>query len=42
MPLMDDDSLIAHTWIGAPAPVEHGESARVIIPKLYAWKVPSG
>lgn len=36
--VMDDDTLIAHTWNGAPVPVEHGGPARVIIPKLYAWK----
>ncbi|MDC0142919.1 molybdopterin-dependent oxidoreductase [Verrucomicrobia bacterium] len=36
--VMDDDTLIAHTWNGAPLPVEHGGPARVIIPKLYAWK----
>ena len=36
--VMDDDTLIAHTWNGAPVPVEPGGPARVIIPKLYAWK----
>ena len=36
--VMDDDTLIAHTWNGAPVSVEHGGPARVIIPKLYAWK----
>ena len=36
--VMDDDALIAHTWNGAPVPVEHGGPARVIVPKLYAWK----
>ena len=36
--VMDDDTLIAHTWNGAPMPLEHGGPARVIIPKLYAWK----
>jgi DMSO/TMAO reductase YedYZ molybdopterin-dependent catalytic subunit len=35
---MDDDTLIAHTWNGAPVPVDHGGPARVIIPKLYACK----
>ena len=35
---MDDDTLIAHTWNGAPVPVNHGGPARVIIPKLYARK----
>ena len=36
--VLDDDTLIAHTWNGAPVTVEHGGPARVIIPKLYAWK----
>ena len=34
---MDDDTQIARTWNGASVLVEHGGSARVIIPKLYAW-----
>jgi hypothetical protein len=36
--MMDDDVLIAHSWNGAPLPVEHGAPARVIVPKKYAWK----
>ncbi len=36
--LMDDDVLVAHSWNGAPLPREHGGPARVIVPKLYAWK----
>ncbi|MCC7376627.1 MAG: sulfite oxidase-like oxidoreductase [Verrucomicrobiales bacterium] len=36
--LMDDDVLVAHTWNGAPLSREHGGPARVIVPKLYAWK----
>ena len=36
--MMDDDTLIAHTWNGTPLSVEHGGPARVIVPKLYAWK----
>lgn len=36
--LMDDDVLIAHSWNGQPLTREHGGPARVIIPKLYAWK----
>ena len=36
--VMDDDTLIAHTWNGATVPVEPGGPARVIISKLYAWK----
>jgi len=35
---MDDDVMIAHAWNGQPLPLEHGGPARVIIPKLYAWK----
>ena len=36
--VLDDDTLVAHTWNSAPITVEHGGPARVIIPKLYAWK----
>jgi DMSO/TMAO reductase YedYZ molybdopterin-dependent catalytic subunit len=35
---LDDDVLIATSFNGAPLPLEHGGPARVIIPKLYAWK----
>ncbi|MFO1449997.1 MAG: sulfite oxidase-like oxidoreductase [Opitutaceae bacterium] len=35
---LDDDVLIATSFQGAPVPREHGGPARVIIPKLYAWK----
>ena len=35
---MDDDVMIAHSWNGAPLTLEHGGPARMIIPKLYAWK----
>ena len=35
--VMDDDTQIARTWNGASVLVEHGGSARVIIPKLYVW-----
>jgi DMSO/TMAO reductase YedYZ molybdopterin-dependent catalytic subunit len=35
---MDDDVLIATRFDGRPVPREHGGPARVIIPKLYAWK----
>jgi DMSO/TMAO reductase YedYZ molybdopterin-dependent catalytic subunit len=34
----DDDVLIATRFDGQPIPLEHGGPARVIIPKLYAWK----
>jgi DMSO/TMAO reductase YedYZ molybdopterin-dependent catalytic subunit len=35
---MDDDVMIAHSWGGKPLTLEHGSPARMIIPKLYAWK----
>jgi len=35
---MDDDVMVAHSWNGKPLTKEHGGPARVIIPKLYAWK----
>lgn len=35
---LDDDVLIAHSWNGQPLPPEHGGPARLIVPKLYAWK----
>jgi DMSO/TMAO reductase YedYZ molybdopterin-dependent catalytic subunit len=35
---LDDDVLIATSFDGGPLPREHGGPARVIIPKLYAWK----
>ena len=34
----EDDVLLVHSWEGQPLPREHGGPARVIIPKLYAWK----
>lgn len=35
---LDDDVLIATSFNGEPVPREHGGPARIIIPKLYAWK----
>jgi DMSO/TMAO reductase YedYZ molybdopterin-dependent catalytic subunit len=35
---LDDDVLVATSFAGAAVPREHGGPARVIIPKLYAWK----
>jgi DMSO/TMAO reductase YedYZ molybdopterin-dependent catalytic subunit len=35
---LDDDVLVATSFDGKPVPREHGGPARVIIPKLYAWK----
>lgn len=35
---LDDDVLVATSFDGAPVTLEHGGPARVIIPKLYAWK----
>jgi len=35
---LDDDVLVATRFAGAAVTREHGGPARVIIPKLYAWK----
>lgn len=35
---LDDDVLIATQFDGRPITPEHGGPARMIIPKLYAWK----
>jgi DMSO/TMAO reductase YedYZ molybdopterin-dependent catalytic subunit len=35
---LDDDVLVATSFDGEPVSREHGGPARVIIPKLYAWK----
>ncbi|MFZ9682500.1 MAG: sulfite oxidase-like oxidoreductase [Cephaloticoccus sp.] len=35
---LDDDVLVATSFDGAPVTREHGGPARMIIPKLYAWK----
>ena len=35
---LDDDVLVATHFDGKPLAHEHGAPARVIIPKLYAWK----
>lgn len=35
---LDDDVLVATSFDGGPISLEHGGPARVIIPKLYAWK----
>ena len=35
---LDDDVLLATAFNGAPLTREHGAPARMIIPKLYAWK----
>lgn len=36
--MMDDDVMIAHSLNGQPLTEEHGGPARVLVPKLYAWK----
>ncbi len=36
--MMDEDVILAHTWNGAPLPVDHGGPVRVFTPKRYAWK----
>lgn len=38
--MLDDDVMIAHSWSGKPLSPEHGWPARVLVPKLYAWKSP--
>ena len=35
---LDDDALVATQFDGKPLTREHGAPARIIIPKLYAWK----
>lgn len=35
---LDDDVLVATRFDGEPVSREHGGPARIIIPKLYAWK----
>ena len=35
---LDDDVLVATKFGGLPVSREHGGPARIIIPKLYAWK----
>jgi DMSO/TMAO reductase YedYZ molybdopterin-dependent catalytic subunit len=35
---LDDDVLIATHFNGEPLALEHGAPARMIVPKLYAWK----
>lgn len=35
---LDDDVLVATGFEGKPVPREHGGPARVIVPKIYAWK----
>lgn len=36
--LIDDDVLIAHGVFGQPLSEDHGWPARMVVPKLYAWK----
>ena len=36
--LLDDDVLIAHTYDGAPLPLEHGGPVRMLVPKRYFYK----
>jgi DMSO/TMAO reductase YedYZ molybdopterin-dependent catalytic subunit len=35
---LDEDALVAVSHDGEPIPAEHGGPARLIVPKLYAWK----
>jgi len=41
LPLADflaEDALVAYQHDGEPLPLEHGGPARLVIPRLYAWK----
>ncbi len=38
--LLDDDVMIALGWKGDPLTPAHGGPARMLVPKLYAWKSP--
>ncbi|MGJ4904882.1 sulfite oxidase-like oxidoreductase [Bradyrhizobium sp. HKCCYLS2058] len=33
-----EDTLLAHSWSGAPLTREHGGPVRVVVPHLYFWK----
>ena len=33
-----EDSIVAHTWQGAPLTKEHGGPVRLVVPRLYFWK----
>lgn len=36
--LMAEDALVADTHDGRPLPPDHGGPARLVVPRLYAWK----
>ena len=36
--LLAEDSVVALGHDGEPLPVEHGGPARLVVPRLYAWK----
>jgi DMSO/TMAO reductase YedYZ molybdopterin-dependent catalytic subunit len=36
--LLTDDALVALTHDGEPLSLEHGGPARLVVPRLYAWK----
>lgn len=36
--MLEEDVMLAHTFNGAPLPVEHGGPMRVFTPRRYAWK----
>jgi len=36
--MLDEDVMLAHTFNGAPLPVDHGGPLRVFTPRRYAWK----
>jgi len=37
-PLLAEDALLATHFNGQPLTLEHGAPARIIVPRLYAWK----
>ncbi len=36
--MVEEEVILAHTFNGAPLPVEHGGPVRVFTPRRYAWK----
>jgi DMSO/TMAO reductase YedYZ molybdopterin-dependent catalytic subunit len=36
--MLDEEVMLAHTFNGAPLPVDHGGPLRVFTPRRYAWK----
>jgi DMSO/TMAO reductase YedYZ molybdopterin-dependent catalytic subunit len=36
--VLDDDALLAHSYLGEPLEPDHGAPLRLIVPKRYFWK----